>query len=115
VKTSTKASTCIQDQAPPTAGSTQSRMPHPINKKEKNTNPIISMQAFPKTPQNTPPHTVLPSRGEKTHPIPSEFRYKSLPRQGLHKPLDQPYPPRAETQSKKKYDPIAWGKETQTQ
>ena len=26
---------------------------------------------------------------------------------------DQPYPPGAETKSKRNYDPIAWGKETQ--
>ena len=86
-------------------------MPHPVSKQDKNTNPIINIQASPKTPQNKPPLTVLPSRGKKAHLLPSECRYKSLPRQGLHKPLDQPYPPRAETKSKKKYDLIDWGKE----
>ena len=73
-----------------------------------------SQPAAGRLPIDTPKHTTLHSPAHqqaKTHFHWPDCRHKPLPTQSLHKPLDQPHPPGAETGSKS-YDPIAWGQET---
>lgn len=73
-----------------------------------------SQAAADRLPTDTPKHTTLHSpahQQEKTHFHWPECGHKPLLTWSLHKPLDQPHPPGAETGSKN-YDPIAWGQET---
>ena len=77
--------------------------------------PSYQQAGFQKTPQNIPPHTAptLREREEnkqtnKTHHLPPEHRHKSFSIQSLQKPLDHLYLLRAETKSKKEYNPKAW-------
>ena len=60
--------------------------PYPSEKKKK------------KKERNSPHHTIMQAQ--------------VILNKNQHKPLDQPYPPKAETKRKKEYDPKAWEKET---
>ena len=78
------------------------------NKQDKNTNPIISI---PYSPQNIVLYISLPIREKtkqnktKNSTSPTEYGYKSLSTQSLHKQPDQPYLPRAETRRKEGHNP----------
>jgi len=110
MKTLTKASTCIPDlvslncQQHPVQDASQKQY---TRQKKK-----PSIDRLPTDTQSISCHTALPIRGGRNSPLPSECRHASFQTQSLHKPLDQPYPPRAETERKNEYDPKAWEKET---
>ena len=64
-----------------------------------------------------PPHTVLPNRGKKHNnnhklPAPTRAQAEVTCNRSLHRPLDQFYPPRAESKTKKEFGLKAWRKET---
>ena len=63
----------------PTTSSTLFRTPHPNNKQNKNTNPIISIQDH---------HLTQPCPSKETNK--QKTQHKSHPIRSLHKPLDQP-------------------------
>ena len=94
----------------PTASSTLYRKPHPNNKQDKNTNPIISRQDYNLT-------QTCPSEKEKEkltschqNASTSHILHKTGPQKKLdHKTgpttkLDQPYPLRAKTKGKKEFN-----------
>ena len=112
MRTPMKASRWIQDPALPNC------LQHPVQdtspKHHARQNHKLSHRqtGSPQAPHHIPPHTALPVRGRKTHPLPPEHRHRSFPTRSLQKPLGQPRPPRAETKREKKYDPKTWEKET---
>ena len=93
VRTPTKASTCIQDLASlnELAAHSAGCLTQTINKTK--TNQIISKQKY---------HLI--------QPCPPDCKPKA--NRILHKPLHQPYPPRAETKRNKEFNHKAWEKET---
>jgi len=98
VRTPTKETTWIQDPPSPTTSSTLCRTPHPNNKQDKITNPIISRQDY-----------------HLTQPWPSEGRGKKLstnltPYEAYTN--DWTNVRRAETKRKKEVNLEDWEKET---
>ena len=85
MRTPMKASCWIQDQALP------NRPQHPsaghLTQTPSETKPQTQSSAdrLPQAPHHIPPHTALPVRGRKTHPLPPEHRHRSFPTQSLKK------------------------------
>ena len=80
----------------PTASSILCRTPHPNNKQNKNTNPIICRRI---TTWLSPDR----QRKKKNHLFLPEHKHKTHPTWSLHKPLDQTYEGR--NQKKKRIQP----------
>ena len=109
VRTPTKETTWIQDPHHPTTSSTLHNTPHPNNKQNKNTNPIISRQDY---------HLTQPCPSEEKQQQ-QKTQHKSHPIQSSNKPLDQTSEGR--NQRKKEFNLLqgknssfleAWEKET---
>ena len=85
MRTPMKVSCWIQDQALP------NRPWHPsaghLTQTPSETKPQTQSSAdrLPQAPHHIPPHTALPVRGRKTHPLPPEHRHRSFPPRSLKK------------------------------
>ena len=83
MRTSTKPPRVYKTQHHPTANRTPGRTPHPNNKQDKNTNPIISRQNY---------HLTQPcrgGRGDNSLPLP-EHKHMPHPAQNVYEPQDRP-------------------------
>ena len=98
MRTPTKASTCIQDQASPNYWQYPVQDASTKQQARQKHKPKYQQIGFPQPPQNTVLHTVLPTRGGKNLPPPTRMQAQVPPNVKLTQILGTPSPTKGKNQ-----------------